>query len=103
MTEEQLLAAMLEDAKQVNKRARERDGQSRFLKQNNTDYYMGGKDAKPETKEIIRLALEGKDKDAICRRMSFMGYSRTLTVKTLSRHSDKINNAKALTQSGGHQ
>ena len=32
MTEEQLLAAMLEDAKQVNKRARERDGQSRFLK-----------------------------------------------------------------------
>jgi len=57
MTQEQLLAAMLEDAKQVNKRARERDGQSRFLKQNNTDYYMGGKDAKPETREIIRLAL----------------------------------------------
>ena len=103
MTQEQLLAAMLEDAKQVNKRARERDGQSRFLKQNNTDYYMGGKDAKPETREIIRLALEGKDKDAICRRMSFMGYSRQLTVKTLSRHSDKINNAKALAQSEGHQ
>ena len=94
MTEEQLLAAMLEDAKQVNKRARERDGQSRFLKQNNTDYYMGGKDAKPETREIIRLALEGKDKDAICKRMSFMGYSRALTIKTLSRHSNKINNLK---------
>ena len=103
MTEEQLLAAMLEDAKQVNKRARERDGQSRFLKQNNTDYYMGGKDAKPDTREIIRLALEGKDKDAICRRMSFMGYSRALTIKTLSRHSNKINNAKALAQSEDHQ
>jgi hypothetical protein len=103
MTEEQLLAAMLEDAKQVNKRARERDGQSRFLKQNNTDYYMGGKDAKPETREIIRLALGGKDKDAICRRMSFMGYSRALTIKTLSRHSNKINNAKALAQSEDHQ
>ena len=103
MTEEQLLAAMLEDAKQVNKRARERDGQSRFLKQNNTHYYMGGKDAKPETREIIRLALEGKDKDAICRRMSFMGYSRALTMKTLSRHSNKINKAKALAQSEGHQ
>ena len=103
MTQEELLAAMIEDAKQVNKRARERDGQSRFLKQNNTDYYMGGKDAKPETREIIRLALEGKDKDAICRRMSFMGYSRQLTVKTLSRHSDKINKAKALAQSEGHQ
>ena len=103
MTQEQLLAAMLEDAKQVNKRARERDGQSRFLKQNNTDYYMGGKDAKPETREIIRLALEGKDKDAICRRMSFMGYSRQLTIKTLSRHSNKINNAKALAQNEGHQ
>ena len=100
---EKLLAAMLEDAKQVNKRAKERDGQSRFLKQNNTNYYMGGKDAKPETKEIIRLALEGKDKDAICRRMSFMGYSRQLTIKTLSRHSDKINNARALAQSEGHQ
>ena len=98
-----LLAAMLEDAKQVNKRAKERDGQSRFLKQNNTNYYMGGKDAKPETREIIRLALEGKDKDAICRRMSFMGYSRELTIKTLSRHSDKINNAKALAQNEGHQ
>ena len=103
MTQEQLLAAMLEDAKQVNKRARERDGQSRFLKQNNTHYYMGGKDAKPETREIIRLALEGKDKDAICRRMSFMGYSRALTMKTLSRHSNKINKAKALAQSEGHQ
>ena len=100
---ETLLAAMLEDAKQVNKRAKERDGQSRFLKQNNTNYYMGGKDAKPETKEIIRLALEGKDKDAICRRMSFMGYSRQLTIKTLSRHSNKINNAKALAQNEGHQ
>lgn len=103
MTEEQMLAAMLEDAKQVNKRARERDGQSQFLKQNCTDYHMGGKDAKPQTKEIIRLALEGKDKEAICRRMSFMGYSRALTIKTLSRHSDKINNAKALAQSEGHQ
>ena len=103
MTQEQLLAAMLEDAKQVNKRARERDGQSRFLKQNNTHYYMGGKDAKPETREIIRLALEGKDKDSICRRMSFMGYSRALTIKTLSRHSHKINNARALAQNEGHQ
>lgn len=96
MTEEQLLAAMLEDAKQVNKRAKERDGQSKFLKQNCTDYHMGGKDAKPETKEIIRLALEGKDKDAICRRMSFMGYSRALTMKTLYRHLDKINSVKSL-------
>ena len=94
MNEEQLREAMLEDAKQVNKRARERDGQSRFLKQNCTDYHMGGKDAKPETKEIIRLALEGKDKDSICRRMSSMGYSRTQTIKTLSRHADKINNLK---------
>lgn len=100
---EKLLAAMLEDAKQVNKRARERDGQSRFLKQNCTDYHMGGKDAKPETKEIIRLALEGKDKEAICRSMSFIGYSRTQTIKTLSRHADKINNARALTQNEGHQ
>jgi len=91
---ETLLAAMLEDAKQVNKRAKERDGQSRFLKQNNTNYYMGGKDAKPETKEIIRLALEGKSREHICRRMSFMGYSRTLTLKTLSRHANKINELK---------
>lgn len=90
---ETLLAAMLEDAKQVNKRAKERDGQSRFLKQN-TNYYMGGKDAKPETKEIIKLALEGKSREHICRHMSFMGYSRTLTLKTLSRHADKIKNLK---------
>lgn len=100
---EKLLAAMLEDAKQVNKRAKERDGQSRFLKQNCTDYYMGGKDAKPETKEIIRLALEGKDKESICEHMSLMGYNRTQTIKTLSRHSDKINNARALAQNEGHQ
>jgi hypothetical protein len=100
---EKLLAAMLEDAKQVNKRAKERDGQSRFLKQNCTDYHMGGKDAKPETKEIIRLALEGKDKESICEHMSLMGYNRNQTIKTLSRHSDKINNAKALAQNEGHQ
>jgi hypothetical protein len=92
---EKLLAAMLEDAKQVNKRAKQRDGQSRFLKQNlPVDYNMGGRDGKPETKEIIRLALEGKSKDSICRRMSFLGYSRTKTLKTLCRHADKINNLK---------
>jgi hypothetical protein len=92
---EKLLAAMLEDAKQVNKRARERDGQSRFLKQNlPVDYNMGGRDGRPETKEIIRLALEGKSKDSICRRMSFLGYSRDKTLKTLSRHSDKFAHLK---------
>ena len=85
-----LLNAMLEDAKQVNKRARQRDGQSRFLKQNCNDYYVGGKDAKPETKEIIKLALEGKDKEFICKHMLLMGYNRSQTLKTLSRHSDKF-------------
>jgi|TARA_Y100000385_G_C12772537_1_gene499947 hypothetical protein len=92
---ETLLAAMLEDAKQVNKRAKQRDGQSQFLKQNlANDYNMGGRQGKPETKEIIKLALEGKSKDFICRRMAFLGYSRIKTLKTLCRHADKINNLK---------
>jgi hypothetical protein len=91
MTEDQMREAMLEDAKQVRKRAKDRDGTNIYLKQNlAVDYHMGGKDAKPETKEIIRLALEGKDKESICEHMSLMGYSRTQTIKTLSRHSNKI-------------
>ena len=91
MTEDQLREVMLKDAKEVNKRAKQRDGQNQNLKQNlAVDYNMGGRDAKPETREIIKLALEGKDKDSICRRMSFLGYSRAKTLKTLSRHSGKF-------------
>jgi hypothetical protein len=51
---------------------------------------MGGRDAKPETKEIIDLANKGVDRDTICKRMSFKGYSRRKTLDTLVRHSDKI-------------
>jgi len=91
MTEDQMREAMLEDAKAIRKRAQSRDGQSQSLKQNMAvDYHMGGRDAKPETKEIIDLANKGLDRDTICRRMSFKGYSRRKTLDTLVRHSDKI-------------
>ena len=57
MTEDQMREAMLEDAKEVRKRAKDRDGTNIFLKQNlAVDYHMGGRYAKPETKEIIELA-----------------------------------------------
>ena len=91
MTEEQLREAMLADAKEVRKRARDRDGTNIYLKQNlAVNYHMGGRDAKPETKEIIELAQKGVDRDAICRRMNFKGYSRRQTLEVLSRHSEKI-------------
>ena len=91
MTEDQMREAMLEDAKAIRKRAQSRDGQSQSLKQNMAiDYHMGGRDAKPETKEIIDLANKGVDRETICRRMSFKGYSRRKTLNTLVRHSDKI-------------
>lgn len=91
MTEDQMREAMLEDAKEIRKRTQSRDGQSQSLKQNMAiDYHMGGRDAKPETKEIIDLANKGVDRDTICRRMSFKGYSRRKTLDTLVRHSDKI-------------
>lgn len=83
--------AMLEDAKAIRKRTQTRDGQTQSLKQNvAVDYNMGGRDAKPETKEIIDLANKGVDRDTICRRMSFKGYTRKKTLDTLVRHSDKI-------------
>ena len=61
MTEDQMREAMLEDAKEVRKRAQSRDGTKPiYLKQNLAiDYHMGGRDAKPETKEIIELANKG--------------------------------------------
>jgi hypothetical protein len=91
MTEDQMREAMLEDAKAIRKRAQTRDGQTQSLKQNvAVDYNMGGRDAKPETKEIIDLANKGVDRDTICRRMSFKGYTRKRTLDTLVRHSDKI-------------
>ena len=91
MTEDQMREAMLEDAKAIRKRTQSRDGQTQSLKQNMAlDYNMGGRDAKPETKEIIDLANKGVDRDTICRRMSFKGYSRRKTLDTLVRHSDKI-------------
>jgi hypothetical protein len=91
MTEDQMREAMLEDAKAIRKRTQTRDGQTQSLKQNvAVDYNMGGKDAKPETKEIIDLANKGVDRDTICRRMSFKGYTRKRTLDTLVRHSDKI-------------
>ncbi len=91
MTEDQMREAMLEDAKAIRKRTQTRDGQSQSLKQNvAVDYNMGGRDAKPETKEIINLANKGVDRDTICRRMSFKGYTRKRTLDTLVRHSDKI-------------
>ena len=91
MTEDQMREAMLEDARAIRKRAQSRDGQSQSLKQNMAiDYHMGGRDAKPETKEIIDLANKGVDRETICRRMSFKGYSRRKTLDTLVRHSDKI-------------
>ena len=91
MTEDQMREAMLEDAKAIRKRTQTRDGQTQSLKQNvAVDYNMGGRDAKPETKEIIDLANKGVDRDTICRRMSFKGYTRKKTLDTLVRHSDKI-------------
>ena len=91
MTEDQMREAMLEDAKAIRKRTQSRDGQTQSLKQNvAVDYNMGGRDAKPETKEIIDLANKGVDRDTICRRMSFKGYTRKKTMDTLVRHSDKI-------------
>ena len=91
MTEDQMREAMLEDAKAIRKRTQSRDGQTQSLKQNvAVDYNMGGRDAKPETKEIIDLANKGVDRDTICRRMSFKGYTRKRTQDTLVRHSDKI-------------
>lgn len=91
MTEDQMREAMLEDAKEVRKRAKDRDGTNIFLKQNLAVYYhMGGRYAKPETKEIIELANKGLDREAICRRMNFKGYSRRQTLEVLSRHAEKI-------------
>ena len=91
MTEDQMREAMLEDAKAIRKRTQTRDGQTQSLKQNvAVDYNMGGRDAKPATKEIIDLANKGVDRDTICRRMSFKGYTRKRTLDTLVRHSDKI-------------
>ena len=91
MTEDQMREAMLEDAKEVRKRAKDRDGTNIFLKQNlAVDYHMGGRYAKPETKEIIELANKGLDREAICRRMNFKCYSRRQTLEVLSRHAEKI-------------
>ena len=91
MTEDQMREAMLEDAKEVRKRAKDRDGTNIYLKQNlAVDYHMGGRDAKPETKEIIELANEGIDRETICKRMNFKGYSRRQTLEVLNRHSEKI-------------
>ena len=91
MTEDQMREAMLEDAKQVRKRAKDRDGTNIYLKQNLAgDYHMGGRDAKPETKEIIELANKGIDRESICKRMNFKGYSRRQTLEVLNRHSEKI-------------
>jgi len=91
MTEDQMREAMLEDAKQVRKRAKDRDGTNIYLKQNlAADYHMGGRDAKPETKEIIELANRGIDRESICKRMNFKGYSRRQTLEVLNRHSEKI-------------
>ena len=83
MTEDQMREAMLEDAKAIRKRTQTRDGQTQSLKQNvAVNYNMGGRDAKPETKEIIDLANKGVDRDTICRRMSFKGYTRKRTLDT---------------------
>ena len=91
MTEDQMREAMLKDAKEIRKRTQLRDGQSQSLKQNMAvDYNAGGRDVKPATKEIIALANKGVDRDTICRRMTFKGYSRKKTLHTLVRHSDKI-------------
>ena len=88
MTEDQMREAMLEDAKEVRKRAKDRDGTNIYLKQNlAVDYHMGGRDAKPETKEIIELANKGIDRETICKRMNFKGYSRRQTLEVLNRHS----------------
>ena len=91
MTQDELREAMIKSAEEGKSRILKRDGQTQFLKQNLApDYNMGGRDSKPETKEIIRLALLGKSKDAICKRMSFLGYNRTQTLAVLHRHEDKI-------------
>ncbi len=91
MTEDQMREAMLEDAKEVRKRAKDRDGTNIYLKQNLAiDYHMGGRDSKPETKEIIELANKGIDRETICKRMNFKGYSRRQTLEVLNRHSEKI-------------
>jgi len=95
MTEEQLREAMLADAKEVRKRAKDRDGTNIYLKQNlASNYHMGGRDAKPETKEIIALAQKGIDRESICKRMNFKGYTRRQTLEVLNRHSEKIPNLK---------
>lgn len=91
MTQDELREAMIKSAEEGKSRIVKRDGQTQYLKQNLApDYNMGGKDSKPETKEIIRLALLGKSKDAICKRMSSLGYSRRQTLAVLHRHEDKI-------------
>ena len=89
--EDKLREAMLEDAKLIRKKVRARDGITKHMKQHMTaNYNLGGREAKPETLEIIRLAREGEDKNTICRRMSVQGYSRRQTLEVLSRHSEKI-------------
>ena len=91
MTQDELREAMIKSAEEGKSRIVKRDGQTQSLKHNMApDYNMGGRDSKPETKEIIRLALLGKSKDAICKRMSFLGYSRKRTLAVLHRHEDKI-------------
>jgi hypothetical protein len=91
MTQDELREAMIKSAKEGKSRILKRDGQTQFLKHNMApDYNMGGRDSKPETKQIIKMALQGKDKDYICKCMAFQGYTRTQTLAVLHRHEDKI-------------
>tara|TARA_E500000318_G_C3536916_1_gene202996 strand:- start:98 stop:406 length:309 start_codon:yes stop_codon:yes gene_type:complete len=91
MTQDELREAMIKSAKEGKSRISKRDGQTQFLKQNLApDYNMGGRDSKPQTKQIIKMALQGKDKNYICKCMAFQGYTRTQTLAVLHRHEDKI-------------
>jgi len=55
MTQDELREAMIKSAEEGKSRIVKRDGQTQFLKHNMApDYNMGGRDSKPETKQIIK-------------------------------------------------
>lgn len=85
----------LELAKEERKRARERDGRTQEFKTNRPpEYKVGGREMNPETQEIIKLAKQGKDKEIICKRMSFKGVNRKRVTEVLWRYEAKIKESK---------
>lgn len=90
MTEEQYAIAWMQLAKEERKRAMQRDGKLQFLKQNmSMDYLAGGRDMKPETRQIIEMAKQGKELETIFKTMAFKGMTKNSVQRVLSRHKEK--------------